>query len=83
MLLSLSIVTRELLKSEYFQWHDITGIMCDAEQILFSYTDDRLSRGSNSSLSSCSSMTSEQRTSFFIGQEIAEDSELASSSFTM
>lgn len=44
--------------------------------------DDRLSRGSNSSLSSCSSMTSEQRTSFFIGQEIAEDTELASSSFT-
>ena len=80
MLLSLSIFTRELLKSEYFQWHDIT---CDAEQILFSYTDDRPSRGSNSSLSSCSSMTSEQRTSFFIGQEIAEDSELASSSFTM
>lgn len=83
MILSLSISTRELLKSEYFQWHDITDIMCDAEQILFSYTDDRLSRGSNSSLSSCSSMTSEQRTSFFIGQEIAEDSELASSSFTM
>lgn len=83
MLLSLSICTRELLKSEYFHWHDITGIMRDAEQILFSYTDDRLSRGSNSSLSSCSSMTSEQRTSFFIGQEIAEDSELASSSFTM
>ena len=83
MLLSLSIFTRELLKSEYFQWHDITDITCDDEQILFSYTDDRLSRGSNSSLSSCSSMTSEQRTSFFIGQEIAEDSELASSSFTM
>lgn len=83
MILSLSIFTRELLKPEYFQRHDITDIMCDAEQILFSYTDDRLSRGSNSSLSSCSSMTSEQRTSFFIGQEIAEDSELASSSFTM
>lgn len=45
--------------------------------------EDRLLRGSNSSLSSCSSITSEQRTSFFIGQEIAEDSEMApSSSFT-
>lgn len=42
--------------------------------------DDR-ARGSNSSLSSCSSMT-EQRTSFFIGQEITEDAEMSSSSFT-
>ena len=50
---------------------------------LFMLTEDRLLRGSNSSLSSCSSITSEQRTSFFIGQEIAEDSEMApSSSFT-
>ena len=47
------------------------------------FTEDRLFRGSNSSLSSCSSVTSEQRASFFIGQEIAEDSEMApSSSFT-
>jgi len=43
--------------------------------------DDRLSRGSNSSLSSCSSLT-EQRASFFIGQEITEDAEMSSSSFT-
>ena len=43
-------------------------------------TDDRVSRGSNSSLSSCSSV-SEQR-GFFIGQEITEDAEMSSSSFT-
>ncbi|CAH3117800.1 unnamed protein product [Porites lobata] len=42
--------------------------------------DDRVSRGSNSSLSSCSSV-SEQR-GFFIGQEITEDAEMSSSSFT-
>ncbi|XP_078343302.1 phosphatidylinositol-3,5-bisphosphate 3-phosphatase MTMR14-like isoform X2 [Oculina patagonica] len=45
------------------------------------FDEDRLLRGSNSSLSSCSSVT-EQRTSFFIGQEIAEDSEMTPSSFT-
>lgn len=44
-------------------------------------TDDRQSRGSNSSLSSCSSVT-EQRTSFFIGQEITEDAEMSPSLFT-
>lgn len=43
--------------------------------------EDRQSRGSNSSLSSCSSFT-EQRTSFFIGQEITEDAEMSTTLFT-
>lgn len=51
---------------------------CEVGSVLL---DDHWSRGSNSSLSSCSSVT-EQRPSFFIGQEITEDAEMSSSSFT-